>query len=138
MPARAVAGALFDGAGAWLVVQAGCALPQRSQHVYFFLPACSVIVPAAVAALPPQLLSSRTRRTAVADFLTRSFGAAVAASGALPAGPALRMFCCALPWRAHPALCPASCSRAGGDIRRQSGGWQGEKGGEMSVDRPGE
>ncbi len=27
---------------------------------------------------------------------------------------------------------------AGGDIRRQSGGWQGEKGGEMSVDKPGE
>jgi len=42
---------------------------------------CRVVVPAGVAALPPQLISSRTRRTAVCDFLTRSFGAAVAASG---------------------------------------------------------
>lgn len=67
---------------------------------------CRVVVPAGTAALPPQLISSRTRRTAVCDFLTRSFGAAVAASG--------------------------------GDIRRQSGGWSGEKGGEMSVDKPGQ
>ncbi|EFN55713.1 hypothetical protein CHLNCDRAFT_7254, partial [Chlorella variabilis] len=42
---------------------------------------CRVVVPAGTAALPPQLISSRTRRTAVCDFLTRSFGAAVAASG---------------------------------------------------------
>ena len=42
---------------------------------------CRVLVPAGVAALPAALLSSRTRRTAVADFLTRSFGAAVSASG---------------------------------------------------------
>ncbi|KAL4436891.1 hypothetical protein ABPG75_004030 [Micractinium tetrahymenae] len=67
---------------------------------------CRVILPAALAGLPPGLLTTRTRRTAVCDFLTRSFGAAVSASG--------------------------------GDIRRQSGGWQGEKGGEMSVDRPGQ
>lgn len=28
--------------------------------------------------------------------------------------------------------------RAGADVRTQSGGWSGEKGGEMSVDRPGQ
>ncbi|KAL4432541.1 hypothetical protein ABPG77_000478 [Micractinium sp. CCAP 211/92] len=67
---------------------------------------CRVILPAALAGLPHDLLSTRVRRTAVCDFLTRSFGAAVSASG--------------------------------GDIRRQSGGWQGEKGGEMSVDKPGQ
>ncbi|KAI3425930.1 hypothetical protein D9Q98_007902 [Chlorella vulgaris] len=67
---------------------------------------CRVVLPAALAALPAQLVCSRTRRTAVCDYLTRSFGAAVAASG--------------------------------GDIRQQSGGWQGEKGGEMSVDKPGQ
>ena len=67
---------------------------------------CSVTLPSSTAGLPAALLSSRIRRTAVCDFLTRSFGAAVAA--------------------------------AGGDIRRQSGGWSGEKGGEMSVDRAGQ
>lgn len=42
---------------------------------------CRVLVPAAVAALPPALWSSRIRRVAVCDYLTRSFGAAVRASG---------------------------------------------------------
>lgn len=53
--------------------------PQNLQ--IYVLPPCRVIVPAAVAGLPAALLSSRTRRTAVCDFLTRTFGAAVAASG---------------------------------------------------------
>lgn len=43
---------------------------------------CRVLVPAAAAALPPALIASRIRRTAVCDYLTRSFGAAVAASSA--------------------------------------------------------
>lgn len=43
---------------------------------------CRVVVPAAVACLPPPLISRRTRRTAVCDYLTRSFGRAVSASGA--------------------------------------------------------
>lgn len=42
---------------------------------------CRVVVPATVAGLPPALLSSRARRTAVCDYLTRSFGSAVSASG---------------------------------------------------------
>jgi predicted ABC-class ATPase len=42
---------------------------------------CRVVVPAQVARLPPALLSSRIRRVALADFLGRAFGAAVAASG---------------------------------------------------------
>lgn len=42
---------------------------------------CRVVVPAALAGLPAALVSSRVRRTAVCDFLTRSFGAAVSASG---------------------------------------------------------
>lgn len=39
-------------------------------------------VPASAAALPPALYSTPTRRRAVADFLTRAFGAAVANAGA--------------------------------------------------------
>ena len=109
-----------------------------------------VIVPAAVAGLPAALTASRIRRTAVCDFLTRSFGAAVAASGGCICRCIAHLPCC-LPCCLHARSrilppppphrcslpCPALPPRAGGDIRRQSGGWQGEKGGEMSVDRPG-
>lgn len=42
---------------------------------------CRVIVPGGLAGIPLELLATRTRRTAVCDFLTRSFGAAVSASG---------------------------------------------------------
>lgn len=38
-------------------------------------------MPAAVARFPPELLTTKVRRIAVCDFLTRSFGAAVSASG---------------------------------------------------------
>ncbi|GAB4823091.1 hypothetical protein N2152v2_010137 [Parachlorella kessleri] len=66
-------------------------------------------VPAQVARFPPDLLSTKVRRVAVCDFLTRAFGAVVAASGS-----------------------------TSGDVRRQSQGWGGEKGGEMTVDQPGQ
>lgn len=39
-------------------------------------------VPAAVADLPPDLCSNPTRRRALSDYLTRTFGAAVARAGA--------------------------------------------------------
>ncbi len=41
----------------------------------------TVQVPAETAGFPAQLLSSKVRRTAVCDFITRSFGAAISASG---------------------------------------------------------
>ena len=40
-------------------------------------------VPAATAKLPPHLWASRIRRTALCDFLTRSFASAVSSAGAV-------------------------------------------------------
>lgn len=65
-----------------------------------------ILIPGATAAIPPSLTTTKTRRIAVCDFLTRTFGQAVSSSG--------------------------------GDVRAQSGGWSGEKGGDMMVDAPGQ
>ena len=67
---------------------------------------CRVLVPSQMASFPPEFYENRIRKIALEDFLTRSFGAAVSASG--------------------------------GDVRAQSQGWKGEKGGDMMVDRPGQ
>lgn len=67
---------------------------------------CRVVVPGAIAGYPSDLYSTRVRRMALCDYLTRTFARVVAAAGA--------------------------------DVRAQSGGWQGEKGGEMTVDAPGQ
>ena len=56
------------------------------------------------ALFPRDLWQSQIRRTALCDYLTRSFGKAVSAAGA--------------------------------DVRTESGGWHGQKGGEMTVDTP--
>lgn len=58
------------------------------------------------ARFPRDLWDAPIRRTALCDFLTRSFGKAV--------------------------------SRAGADVRTEGGGWHGQKGGEMTVDTPGQ
>jgi predicted ABC-class ATPase len=65
-----------------------------------------ILIPASTAAVPPSLTTTKTRRIAVCDYLTRTFGQAVSSSG--------------------------------GDVRAQSGGWSGEKGGDMMVDSPGQ
>ena len=102
---------------------------------------CRVIVPAAVAGLPAALISSRTRRTAVCDFLTRSFGAAVAASGedgarswfsaallgsagvATPAcHPSIPVPACLLPFHSCPLPFPPSRRRHPAAERRVAGG----------------
>jgi hypothetical protein len=49
---------------------------------------CRVLVPALVARIPPELWATKTRATALCDFLTRSFGQAVAASGGTGVGVA--------------------------------------------------
>ncbi|KAK9828923.1 hypothetical protein WJX72_002803 [[Myrmecia] bisecta] len=67
---------------------------------------CRVQVPPEVAQIPAELYRTSTRKTALCDYITRKFGAVVAA--------------------------------AGGDVRTQAGGWQGEKGGEFTVDLPGQ
>lgn len=59
-----------------------------------------------VAGFSPELYNTRTRKMALCDYLTRTFGSVV--------------------------------RRAGADVRTQGGGWSGEKGGEMSVDQPGQ
>ncbi len=58
------------------------------------------------ALFPRDLYQSQIRRTALCDYLMRSFGEAVSAAGA--------------------------------DVRTESGGWHGQKGGEMTVDTPGQ
>lgn len=58
------------------------------------------------ASFPKDLWQSSIRRTALCDYLTRSFGEAVSAAGA--------------------------------NVRTEGGGWHGQKGGEMTVDIPGQ
>lgn len=63
---------------------------------------CRVIIPPQHAAIPRHLYSTRIRRVSVCDFLTRTFGAAVAKQ----------------------------------QHRARSGGWHGEKGGDIIVEKP--
>lgn len=72
---------------------------------------CHVNVPAAIVAIPSTLWSSRIRREACCDFLSRSFAKAVTM-----AGPNEKRIT-----QGH-----------------QGGGWHGEKGGDISVEMPGQ
>ncbi|CAL8468571.1 g8111 [Coccomyxa elongata] len=79
----------------------------RAQSDPFAQPSrCRVQVSPQAALFPRDLWQSLIRRTALCDYLTRSFGEAVSAAGA--------------------------------DVRTESSGWHGQKGGEMTVDTPGQ
>lgn len=99
-----------------------------------------------VARLPQDLYSTPIRRTALCDYLTRTFGAAVSAAGAGDSSTSVNSISDVL-WRqrhstARQAVrkCVTKWVFSGlcTDIRTQSGGWHGSKGGEMTVDMPGQ
>ena len=126
-----------------------------------------VQVPAEVAAFPAELFRDRTRAIALCDFLTRAFGAAVSSAGAGVLPSSVLLFtthsilfhaCCPTVFRYADygtSVCgvltalntghalhgdPTSIPKRDGpaDVRTQSGGWKGNKGGEMIVDVPGQ
>ena len=76
---------------------------------------CHVSVPLEQAGIPGDLVATRTRRTALADYLTRCF------------------------WRAaRSAGVDQTAAAAGGGGGGGGGGWSGPKGGDMKIDRPGQ
>ena len=90
-----------------------------------------ITMPMHQAAVPAGLLSSRTRRIAVADFMNRVFFACVLGQSTCAAA-------CACPRTAHDlgVRVHRECRREGADVRTQGGGWKGAKGGEILIDCP--
>ena len=106
---------------------------------------CAVQVPAAVADFPCGVRRPQIRQTALCDFLTRRFKKVVREAGALVDGiaPSVCLLCpqgLGTQPAGLAALCPTCwCDMLpGADVRQQSGGWSGAKGGEIAMDGPGQ